>query len=201
MADVISSQRRPRTRPTAVAGLRVATTSFKTPSATDVATLMPFVEMLFFAYRDFTGEADAVLSAYKLGHAHHRVLHFVNRHPAIRVADLLELLKITKQSLGRVLRQLVADGWIEQIPGLDDRRERHLTLTETGRNLAAELAHLQVRRIEIALDEIEAVNGATARDSVSRFLIALIAEDERAAIATLVADPSVATAKLSTGGT
>jgi DNA-binding MarR family transcriptional regulator len=190
MADVISSQRKPRTRPAAAAGLRLdAAPPAKALSARDVASLMPFVEMLFFAYRDFTGEADAALAAYGLGRAHHRVLHFVNRHPSIRVADLLELLKITKQSLGRVLRQLVADGWIEQLPGPEDRRERRLTLTSRGRNLAAELAHLQARRIETALDEIETVNGATARDSVSRFLFALIAENERATVAALVAAP------------
>ena len=178
-----------------MAALRPDAAPRKALSGNDVARLMPFVEMLFFAYRDFTGEADAVLSAYGLGRAHHRVLHFVNRQPAIRVADLLELLKITKQSLGRVLRQLVVDGWVEQMPGPEDRRERRLTLTVRGRNLAAELAHLQVRRIESALDEIESVNGATARDSVSRFLFALIAEGERATVAMLVADPAVALSK------
>jgi DNA-binding MarR family transcriptional regulator len=149
--------------------------------------LLPFVEMLFFAYRDFTGEADTVLAAYGLGRAHHRVLHFVNRHPAIRVADLLGLLKITKQSLGRVLRQLVQDGWIEQMPGPDDRRERRLTLTERGRTLAAELVRLQTQRIETALGEMEAVNGAEPREHVRRFLFALIAADERATVTSLVA--------------
>ena len=149
--------------------------------------LLPFVEMLFFAYRDFTGEADTVLAAYGLGRAHHRVLHFVNRHPAIRVADLLGLLKITKQSLGRVLRQLVQDGWIEQMPGPDDRRERRLTLTEQGRTLAAELIRLQTRRSEMALGEIEALNGTDAREHVRGFLFALIAADERAAVTSLVA--------------
>jgi DNA-binding MarR family transcriptional regulator len=147
---------------------------------------MPFVEMLFFAYRDFTGEADAALAAYDLGRAHHRVLHFVNRHPAIRVADLLELLKITKQSLSRVLRRLVADGWIEHVPGPEDRRERHLTLTPRGRTLAAELAALQTRRIQAALGAIDATHGAEARNTVRQFLLALIAEDERAEVTQLV---------------
>ena len=72
------------------------------------------VELLFFAYRDFTREADAVLAEFGLGRAHHRVLHFVNRNPGLRVANLLEVLKITKQSLARVLKQLVDEGWIAQ---------------------------------------------------------------------------------------
>jgi DNA-binding MarR family transcriptional regulator len=147
---------------------------------------MPFVEMLFFAYRDFTGEADAALAAYGLGRAHHRVLHFVNRHPAIRVADLLELLKITKQSLSRVLRRLVADGWIEHVPGPEDRRERHLTLTQRGRKLATELAALQTQRIHTALGAIDGPDGAQAHDTIRQFLLALIAENDRAEVAELV---------------
>ena len=79
--------------------------------------LITFVELLFFAYRDFTREADAVLAEFGLGRAHHRVLHFVNRHPGLRVADLLDILKITKQSLARVLKQLVDEGWIVQKAG------------------------------------------------------------------------------------
>ena len=78
---------------------------------------MPFIELLFFAYRDFISDPDAVLVSYGFGRAHHRVVHFVNRHPGIRVADLLDILKITKQSLGRVLKQLVDTGFIEQRPG------------------------------------------------------------------------------------
>lgn len=141
--------------------------------------LIALVELFFFAYRDFTGEADAVLEAYGLGRAHHRVLHFVNRRPGIRVADLLEILKITKQSLGRVLRELVQDGWIEQATGADDRRERHLTLTDRGRQLAAELADLQTRRIEAALQDVEASGVTAARDTVRLFLSAMIAAAER----------------------
>ena len=152
----------------------------------DEASLVPLVEMLFFAYRDFTGEADAALEAYGLGRAHHRVLHFVNRTPGIRVADLLTLLKITKQSLGRVLRKLVADRWIEQVPGPDDRRERRLTLTPRGQGLAAELAALQTRRISAALQEIEADGRLSARDHVRDFLFAMISRDERSAVSALL---------------
>src|SRR5262245_38620669 len=82
--------------------------------------LITFVELLFFAYRDFTREADATLAEFRLGRAHHRVLHFVNRHPGLRVADLLDILKITKQSLARVLKELVDEGWIVQMAGETD---------------------------------------------------------------------------------
>ncbi len=153
------------------------------------AQLLPLVEMLFFAYRDFTGEADAALLSYGLGRAHHRVLHFVNRHPGIRVADLLELLKITKQSLGRVLRKLVSEGWIEQAPGPEDRRERRLSLTPEGSVLAAELAALQVRRIGAALREVEPGDGTATHKHVSNFLFAMISQAERATVRALVAGP------------
>lgn len=208
MADIISKDRK-RVDRAATAGVsgqgQVAASSSVDPSAlaptaslTRHASLLELVEMLFFAYRDFTGEADVVLQTYDLGRAHHRVLHFVNRCPGIRVADLLELLKITKQSLGRVLRKLVADGWIEQVPGPEDRRERRLTLTESGRVLAGRLAELQARRIESALRESEQVpdgdqvsdgeqpSGSHAPEIVRNFLFAMIAREERAAVSALV---------------
>ena len=72
------------------------------------------IELLFFAYRDFVSDPDDVLAKFNFGRAHHRVLHFVNRHPGMKVADLLDVLKITKQSLGRVLKQLVDQGYIVQ---------------------------------------------------------------------------------------
>src|ERR1700758_5238976 len=76
-----------------------------------VAPMWDFIELLFFAYREFVGDPDAVLATFGFGRAHHRVLHFVNRHPGMRVADLLDLLRITKQSLGRVLKELVDRGY------------------------------------------------------------------------------------------
>ena len=84
------------------------------------AELLAFAELLFFAYRDFTRDADAILLEFGFGRAHHRVLHFVNRHPGLRVADLLDILKITKQSLGRVLKQLIGKGYIAQEAGSVD---------------------------------------------------------------------------------
>ena len=85
------------------------------------------IELLFFAYRDFTGDPDAVLAEYGFGRAHHRVLHFVTRNPGLRVSDLLSILRITKQSLARVLKQLVEEDFIVQRPGPQDRRQDHLS--------------------------------------------------------------------------
>ena len=132
--------------------------------------LIGVVELLFFAYRDFTGEADAVLEQYDFGRAHHRVLHFVNRRPGLRVADLLDILRITKQSLARVLKQLVDRGFITQEAGPDDRRERRLYVTRQGQDLALRLARLQTARIRAALD----VAGAAAEPVTRAFLEGMI---------------------------
>ena len=90
------------------------------------------IELLFFAYRDFVGDPDEVLLKLGFGRAHHRVLHFVNRNPGIKVADLLEILNITKQSLGRVLKQLIDQGYVSQKEGAEDRRQRLLYATAKG---------------------------------------------------------------------
>src|SRR6185312_13400143 len=113
--------------------------SGRAPAASPDPHLLTFIELLFFAYRDFTREADAVLAEYDLGRAHHRVLHFVDRHPGMKVADLLEILKITKQSLARVLKELIDKGWIAQKAGESDRRQRLLFPTDKGAALAARL--------------------------------------------------------------
>ncbi len=108
------------------------------------------MELLFFAYRDFTAEPDQVLANYDFGRAHHRVIYFVGRHPSITVKDLLKILGITKQSLSRVLGQLVREGFIAQTTGHSDRRQRLLTLTEKGQLLERELVSMQARRISNA---------------------------------------------------
>lgn len=110
------------------------------------------IEALFFAYRDFVAEPDQALAELGFGRAHHRVLHFVNRNPGMRVTDLLEILRITKQSLGRVLKQLVDDGYVEQRQGPVDRRQRLLHVTAKGAALASDLAGRQSARIAAALD-------------------------------------------------
>lgn len=149
---------------------------------TSFGSVESFVELLFFAYRDFTGEADGVLDEFGFGRAHHRVLHFVHRNPGLRVADLLVILNITKQSLARVLKQLVADGFISQRPGIADRRERHLFVTDRGRLLAEKLLRLQTRRIGAALDAA----GPGAVTVIQQFLVNIIAEKDRSAVMELV---------------
>ena len=110
------------------------------------------IELLFFAYRDFTSDPDQILADYGFGRAHHRVLHFVNRQPGLTVAELLDVLKITKQSLARVLKQLIDTGHIVQVQGPRDRRQRELYPTAKGRALALALARPQSRRIRGALE-------------------------------------------------
>jgi DNA-binding MarR family transcriptional regulator len=136
------------------------------------------IELLFFAYRDFVSDPDEVLAKFGFGRAHHRVLHFVNRNPGMKVADLLDLLRITKQSLGRVLKQLVDQGYIVQREGAQDRRQRLLHVTEKGRALALQLATLQTGRIAAALKEL----GPGAHEEARRFLAAMIDQEDCAGV-------------------
>ena len=140
------------------------------------------IELLFFAYRDFVGDADEILAKFGFGRAHHRVLHFVSRNPGMKVAELLDILKITKQSLGRVLKQLLDEGYVEQKEGATDRRHRLLYVTAKGEALALRLAALQTARIGGALAEIE----ADGRDTIRRFLIAMLNPDQRRDVVRLI---------------
>ena len=145
------------------------------------ASLVELVELIFFAYRDFTADPDAILREYGFGRAHHRVLHFVNRYPGLRVAELLKILKITKQSLARVLRQLVEEGFIEQVPGPSDRRARLLFATGRGGELARRLIEPQLLRLEQALKQSGAENGAASENGAvnKAFLYYMINSMER----------------------
>jgi DNA-binding MarR family transcriptional regulator len=141
------------------------------------------IELIFFAYRDFVGEADRSLARYGFGRAHHRVLHFVNRNPGLTIAALLDILGITKQSLARVLKELIDQGFISQEPGRDDRRQRLLRATDKGLALAAELAERQTARIAQALAGLP----EGQRDTVRRFLTGLVDPDQRASVQRLAA--------------
>lgn len=136
---------------------------------------MQFVELFFFAYRDFVGDADRLLENYDFGRAHHRVLHFVNRRPGLTIAALLDILKITKQSLNRVLKQLLDAGLVETRPGSVDRRQRLLYLTKSGEALARDLAALQSERFRKVLSGLP----ASARGIAAEFLFAMIDAAER----------------------
>ena len=141
------------------------------------------IELLFFAYRDFVGDPDEVLLKLGFGRAHHRVVHFVNRNPGMKVADLLDILNITKQSLGRVLKQLIDQGYVIQKEGAQDRRQRLLFVTPKGEALALRLAALQTQRITRAFGEL----GSGAHDAARRFLTAMIDADNREGVLRLIA--------------
>ena len=146
----------------------------RAPSPREADLRWDIIELLFFAYRDFVGDADNELEAFGFGRAHHRVLHFVFRYPGLKVADLLDVLRITKQSLGRVLKQLLDEGYIVQKTGNNDRRQRLLYATPKGEALVGKLASLQTKRINRALEEIGPANAETVR----RFLRAMIDRDD-----------------------
>ena len=133
------------------------------------------IELLYFAYRDFTAEPDAILSEYGFGRAHHRVIYFVGRNPRITVSELLAILKITKQSLSRVLGQLVREGFIIQTEGIRDRRQRLLELTDVGIKLERQLSESQRQRFAKAYRDagVEAVQGF--RDVLTN----MISDDDR----------------------
>jgi DNA-binding MarR family transcriptional regulator len=132
------------------------------------------IELLFFAYRDFTAEPDAILAQYGFGRAHHRVVHFVGRHPQMTVGDLLGILRITKQSLNRVLGQLVRQGFIIQHRGAQDRRQRLLELTDSGHELERRLSAPQRARVAGAYRKA----GGQAVEGFRKVLLGIIAGDE-----------------------
>ena len=149
------------------------------------------IELLFFAYRDFVGDADHVLEEFGFGRAHHRVIHFVHRYPGLKVADLLDVLRITKQSLGRVLKQLLDEGYIVQKAGAKDRRERLLFATAKGEALVAKLAGLQTDRI----NRRDRRARCCRRGTVRQFLRGMIDRDDPDKVLEAIFGTGSATAK------
>ena len=141
------------------------------------ADVMPLdvMGLFFFAYRDFVGDADALLERQGFGRAHHRVLYFVNLKPGMPVADLLDILKITKQSLARVLRQLIDNGYIEQKTGDADRRQRLLHATDKGRQLFETLSATQTSRIDAAMAALP----PEGKQTVLRFFVGMVEPGDR----------------------
>ena len=128
------------------------------------------IELLFFAYRDFTSRGAVILAKHPFGRAHHRVVYFVGRYPEIPVSELLEILAITKQSLSRVLSQLVREGYIVQSAGTSDRRQRLLRLTEKGHALEQEITMEQRARIAAAYKDA----GAIAVEGFRKVMLGII---------------------------
>ncbi len=133
-------------------------------------------DLLFFAYRDFTNAADVILEELGLGRAHHRALHYIGRNPGIPVSELLAILRITKQSLARVLNELVERGHVAQAQGHADRRQRLLTLTEAGRALERRLYEQQRERLAAAYREA----GGAAVEGFRRVMRGIMDDDARA---------------------
>lgn len=139
------------------------------------ADLREALELLFFGYRDFTGEADAILETYGFGRAHHRVIYFVGAQQGLSVSDLLATLKVTKQSLSRVLGQLIQEDFVEQHTDENDRRRRLLYLTRKGRELEAKLTEQQCALISKAYR----VAGADAVAGFRTVMLGIINETDR----------------------
>lgn len=134
------------------------------------APMFELIELMFFAYRDFVGDADHLLGSLGFGRAHHRVLHFVARRPGLTIAELLDILKITKQSLNRVLKELIGRDFVEARPGMRDRRQRQLFPTARGEALALDVALLQSRRFALVFGE----RPEGARAQAIEFLLAMV---------------------------
>ena len=133
------------------------------------------IELVYFAYRDFTAEPDEILAKFDFGRAHHRVIYFVGRNPGMTVSDLLDILRITKQSLSRVLGQLVREDFITQRAGTRDRRQRLLELTPKGVILERQLTETQRTRIAAAYRAA----GAEAVEGYRKVLLGMINEQDR----------------------
>lgn len=179
MTDIISGSAQNRRPKPAAAKAEPASERSQDAELKDISQ---FLELFYFAYRDFTGEPDAILAQYGFGRAHHRALHFVHRNPGLKVAELLEILRITKQSLARVLKQLVDEGFIIQRAGDEDRRERRLYVSAKGARLTDKLTQIQVKRLHAAL--IKA--GAGSEGITRKFLFAMIAERDQAQVEGLI---------------
>ena len=159
MADIFERAAKPRPR-------RASASPRASEGAEPDLDPLWYIEALFLAYREFIREPDRILAEIGFGRAHHRALYFVHRYPGMRVADLLEILQITKQSLARVLRELVREGYIQRRSGETDRRERLLYPTEKGQALAMRLTELQMGKVQTALAAV----GQDGAEAVAAFL-------------------------------
>ena len=146
------------------------------------------MELLFYAYRDFTAEPDAMLAKFGFGRAHHRVIYFVGRNPGITVSQLLSILRITKQSLSRVLSQLVREGFITQRPGTRDRRQRLLELTAKGIDLERQLSQNQRERLARAYRQ----GGSEAVEGFRKVVTGIINEGDRTKVGRPIASREAA---------
>jgi DNA-binding MarR family transcriptional regulator len=147
----------------------------RTPKPFSDEEIRQGIELMFFAYRDFTADPDRILDPLGMGRAHHRTVHFIGRNPGMTVGELLDILRITKQSLNRVLGQLIREGYVAQRPGTTDRRERRLFLTASGEALEQRLSEPQRARVGASYRAA----GPAAVAAFRRVLAGLINPDDR----------------------
>lgn len=132
------------------------------------------IELMFFAYRDFVEDADRMLAVDGFGRAHHRVLYFAVRRPGLTIAELLDILKITKQSLNRVLNELLDRGYVTSQLCAVDRRQRRLHATPRGVALVRQIAEVQSARFTRAFGRL----GGNAEAAASAFLEAMLDQSD-----------------------
>jgi DNA-binding MarR family transcriptional regulator len=147
-------------------------------SESEEQQVVELIELLFFAYRDFISDPDTILADLGFGRAHHRIIHFVGRNPGMTVAQLLDILRITKQSLARVLKELIEKKYVYQREGDQDRRQRLLHLTREGETLRSRLMAPQIARIRRAVEE----SGPGSPTHYRSVLFHLISPENRAAV-------------------
>jgi len=147
--------------------------------------LLQGIELMFFAYKGFTSDPDKILGDLKYGRAHHRAVHFINRLPGLTVNDLIKILDVTKQSLNRVLRELIEDGMVDSRVGTKDKRQRNLFLTEKGRALERQLSDAQQARVRAAYSAA----GPEAVMGFRRVLESMIDQDHVAHVEQLRGEP------------
>ena len=133
------------------------------------------MELLYFAYRAFTGEGDQLLFTDGFGRAHHRVLYFVGRAPGMTVGTLLQTLQISKQALAPVLRQLIDKGLVQQRRGESDKRERCLSLSPQGQELEQAIAQRQMAYLQQSF----AAAGPEAVAGFRKVILGLVEPEER----------------------
>ena len=123
-----------------------------TPLYLNETEIRKAIELIFFSYRDFTAGPDKILEKINFGRAHHRVVYFVGKQKKITIKELLSILQITKQSLSRVLNQLVKEKFILVSTGID-KRTKNLSLTKKGEDLEKELSTIQINKIRNVLKQ------------------------------------------------
>tara|TARA_B100001057_G_scaffold475257_1_gene541856 strand:- start:1240 stop:1722 length:483 start_codon:yes stop_codon:yes gene_type:complete len=128
-----------------------------TPLFLDEKEIRKIIELMFFSYRDFTSGPDKILEKIKFGRAHHRVIYFVGKRNNLTIKELLSILQITKQSLSRVLNQLVNEKYILLSIG-EDKRTKKLTLSKKGEELEKKLSNIQVANIYNVIKKFDETN-------------------------------------------